>query len=100
MQSLLTPTIVIPIENYAIFSFLNISIRTLMPLFLSTPMHLGGLGFAPPSIGPWLALIGISDASLLRVSVVLRPSHAYVSDHVVTCTRKGNRLSCNHVCIA
>ncbi|KAG0709382.1 major facilitator superfamily domain-containing protein [Suillus ampliporus] len=61
MRSLLTPTIIIPIANYTILCFLDISLRTLMPLFLSTPMHLGGLGLSPSSIGPWLALIGISD---------------------------------------
>ncbi|KAG0709385.1 major facilitator superfamily domain-containing protein [Suillus ampliporus] len=61
MRALLTPTIIIPIANYTILCFLDISLRTLMPLFLSTPMHLGGLGFSPSSIGPWLALFGISD---------------------------------------
>ncbi|KAG0707245.1 MFS general substrate transporter [Suillus ampliporus] len=61
IRSLLTPTVVIPIANYAILSLLNIALRTLMPLFLSTPPHLGGLGLAPSSIGPWLAIIGISD---------------------------------------
>ncbi|KAG1740051.1 MFS general substrate transporter [Suillus lakei] len=59
MRSLLTPTIVIPIANYTMVSILDISLRTLMPLFFSTPMYLGGLGLAPSSIGLWLALFGI-----------------------------------------
>ncbi|KAG0709379.1 MFS general substrate transporter [Suillus ampliporus] len=61
MRSLLTPAIVIPIANYSMLSLLDISLRTLMPLFFSTPMYLGGLGFSPSSIGPWLALFGIAD---------------------------------------
>ncbi|KAG1740054.1 MFS general substrate transporter [Suillus lakei] len=64
MRSLLTPTIVIPIANYAMLSILDISLRTLMPLFFSTPMYLGGLGLAPSSIGLWLALFGIADGLL------------------------------------
>jgi MFS family permease len=64
MRSLLTPTIVIPIANYAMLSILDISFRTLTPLFLSTPMYLGGLDLAPSSIGLWLALLGIVDGLL------------------------------------
>ncbi|KAG1738443.1 major facilitator superfamily domain-containing protein [Suillus paluster] len=64
MRSLLTPTIVIPIANFALLAFLDISLRTLMPLFFSMPMHLGGLGFSPSSIGSWLALLGIADCVL------------------------------------
>jgi hypothetical protein len=64
MRSLLTPTIVIPIANYAMLSILDISFRTLTPLFLSTPMYLGGLDLAPSSIGLWLALLGVVDGLL------------------------------------
>ncbi|KAG2338606.1 MFS general substrate transporter [Suillus weaverae] len=64
MRSLLTPTIVIPIANYAMLSILDISFRTLTPLFCSTPMYLGGLGLTPSSIGLWLALLGIADGLL------------------------------------
>ncbi|KAG2070411.1 MFS general substrate transporter [Suillus decipiens] len=61
LRSLLTPTVVIPIANYAVFAFLDISRRALVPLFFSTPIYLGGLGFNPSSIGSWLALFGIMD---------------------------------------
>ncbi|KAG1748658.1 major facilitator superfamily domain-containing protein [Suillus lakei] len=61
LRSLLTPTVVIPIANYAMLAFLDVSFRALLPLFFSTPTYLGGLGFAPSSIGPWLALFGIMD---------------------------------------
>lgn len=61
LRSLLTPTVVTPIVNYAMFAFLDISRRALVPLFYSTPIYLGGLGFDPSSIGWWLALFGIMD---------------------------------------
>ncbi|KAG1746346.1 major facilitator superfamily domain-containing protein [Suillus lakei] len=61
LRPLLTPTVVIPIANYAMLAFLDNSFRVLLPLYFSTPTYLGGLGFAPSSIGSWLALFGIVD---------------------------------------
>ncbi|KAG2151375.1 MFS general substrate transporter [Suillus clintonianus] len=61
LRSLLTPAVVIPIANYAMLAFLDVSWRVLLPLYLSTPTYLGGLGFDPASIGSWLALFGIVD---------------------------------------
>ncbi|OJA08648.1 hypothetical protein AZE42_05276 [Rhizopogon vesiculosus] len=61
LRSLLTPSIVIPIANYALLAFLDISLRALLPLFFSTPTYLGGLGFTPSSIGSWLAMFGVAD---------------------------------------
>lgn len=61
LRSLLTPSVVIPIANYAVLAFLDVSFRVLMPLFFSTPTYLGGLGFNPATIGSWMALFGIVD---------------------------------------
>ncbi|KAG2034001.1 major facilitator superfamily domain-containing protein [Suillus americanus] len=61
LQSLLTPTVVVPIANYAMLASLDVSFGALLPLFLSTPTYLGGLGFTPSSIGSWLAFFGIVD---------------------------------------
>jgi MFS family permease len=61
LRSLLTPSVVIPIANYAMLAFLDVSFRVLMPLFFSTPTYLGGLGFDPATIGSWMALFGIVD---------------------------------------
>jgi hypothetical protein len=61
LWSLFTPVIVIPNANYAMLSFLDVSFRALIPLFLSTPIHLGGMGLTPSSIGLWLAFCGIVD---------------------------------------
>ncbi|KAG2155855.1 MFS general substrate transporter [Suillus bovinus] len=61
LRSLLMPSVVIPIANFAVTAFLDIGFRVLMPLFFSTPTYLGGLGFDPATIGSWLALFGIVD---------------------------------------
>ncbi|KIK45637.1 hypothetical protein CY34DRAFT_509579 [Suillus luteus UH-Slu-Lm8-n1] len=61
LWSLFTPVIVIPNANYAMLSFLDVSFRALIPLFLSTPIHLGGMGLTPSSIGLWLAFCGTVD---------------------------------------
>jgi len=61
LWSLLTPTIVIPIANYSMLALLETAFKALLSLFLSTPIHLGGLGFTPSSIGSWLAFCGMAD---------------------------------------
>ncbi|KAG1721416.1 major facilitator superfamily domain-containing protein [Suillus lakei] len=63
LRSLLTPAVVIPIANYAMLAFLDVSLIVLLPLFFSTPTYLGGLGFGPASIGSCMALFGIIDAT-------------------------------------
>ena len=64
LRSLLTPSIVLPIVNYALLAFLDIALVTLLPLFFSTPTYLGGLGFTPSTIGSWLATFAVINGSL------------------------------------
>jgi hypothetical protein len=59
LRSLLTRSVVITIANLTMLAFLGISLMALLPLFLSTPIDLGGVGFTPSSIGSCLALFGI-----------------------------------------
>ncbi|KAJ8597367.1 hypothetical protein M405DRAFT_928127 [Rhizopogon salebrosus TDB-379] len=59
LRSLLTPAIVIPIANYTVMMFLDSSLKALLPLFLSTPIYLGGLGLTPYSIGTWLGFSAV-----------------------------------------
>ncbi|KAG0709378.1 major facilitator superfamily domain-containing protein [Suillus ampliporus] len=61
IRSLLTPTVIIPIANFTMLAFLDLALRTVMPLFFSTPMYLSGLGLAPSSIGSWMALFGFVE---------------------------------------
>ena len=59
LRSLLTPRVLVAAGNYASVSLLDIAFRAIQPVFLSTPIHLGGLGLSPPSIGSLLSIQGI-----------------------------------------
>lgn len=50
--------------NYASLSLVDISFRAIQPLFFSTPIHLGGLGLPPPTIGTILSCFGILNGLL------------------------------------
>lgn len=58
-RSILTRPVIIAAGNYAFLSLMDIAFRAIQPLFFSTPIHLGGLGLAPPAIGNLLAIFGI-----------------------------------------
>ncbi|KAJ8688846.1 hypothetical protein PTI98_013591 [Pleurotus ostreatus] len=59
LRKILTQRVVIASANYAILAFLDISFRAIQPLFLSTPIALGGLGLPSPAIGRILAVFGV-----------------------------------------
>ncbi|KAI9513009.1 MFS general substrate transporter [Russula earlei] len=59
LSQLMTRRVLLSVINYATLSLVDISYRAIQPLFFSTPIHNGGLGLAPPSIGKILAFSGI-----------------------------------------
>jgi hypothetical protein len=59
LRSLLTPRVLIAAGNYASLSLVDIAFRAIQPVFLSTPINLGGLGLPAPSIGTLLSGQGI-----------------------------------------
>ena len=59
LRALLTRRVIIAAGNYASLSLVDISFRAIQPLFLSTPIHLGGLGLPPATIGKLLSIYGI-----------------------------------------
>ena len=59
LRSLLTPRVLIASGNYATISLVDIAFRAIQPVFLSTPIHLGGLGLSTPSIGILLSIAGV-----------------------------------------
>lgn len=63
LRSLLTPQVVIAAANYASLALVDIAFRAIQPLFLSTPIHLGGLGLSPPTIGKLLSIYGILNGA-------------------------------------
>jgi hypothetical protein len=59
LRSLLTYQVVIAAANYASLSLVDITFRAIHPVFLATPIEMGGLGLAPPTIGKLLSVLGI-----------------------------------------
>ncbi|KAI6045952.1 MFS general substrate transporter [Pisolithus marmoratus] len=50
------------IANYGILAMVEICMFVLLPLFLSTPIELGGLGQTPAMIGLWMSGYGIVNS--------------------------------------
>ena len=59
IRALFTGRVMVAIGNYVTAALLEIIFRVIMPLFLSTPIALGGLGLPPPVIGYILAAFGM-----------------------------------------
>ncbi|XP_006462217.1 hypothetical protein AGABI2DRAFT_186233 [Agaricus bisporus var. bisporus H97] len=59
LKSLLVTRVVVAGFNYVFLSLVDISFRVVQPLFLSTPIALGGLGLPPSTIGSILSFFGI-----------------------------------------
>ncbi|KAJ2924858.1 hypothetical protein H1R20_g12247, partial [Candolleomyces eurysporus] len=59
LRSLLTPRVTVAATNYAFLSLVDIAFRAIQPVFLSTPIELGGLGLSPARIGSVLSMFGI-----------------------------------------
>ena len=49
------------IANYGALALADIAFIAFLPLFLSTPIHLGGLGLSPAQIGVILGSLGVLD---------------------------------------
>ena len=56
---MLTPRVLLSISNYAVLAIVEIAYLALQPLFLATPIELGGLGLPPPTIGIILGTFGV-----------------------------------------
>ncbi|KAF5342128.1 hypothetical protein D9611_001435 [Ephemerocybe angulata] len=59
IRKILTRRVAIAAANYAFLSLVDIAYRAIQPVFLSTPIELGGLGLPPPLIGNILSVFGI-----------------------------------------
>ena len=59
-ELLTTVPVLMATGSYASFAVLEISFRTMFPVYLATPVEMGGLGLDPPVMGIILAAVGIS----------------------------------------
>lgn len=51
--------VIVSSATYAFLALIEIAYRALQPVFLSTPVELGGLGLDPPVIGTIMSLFGV-----------------------------------------
>ncbi|RDX43402.1 MFS general substrate transporter [Lentinus brumalis] len=61
LRSVLTRPVLVSVANYGVLALIEIAFLALLPLFLSTPIALGGLGLSPPTIGLILGCLGLLD---------------------------------------
>ncbi|KIK98035.1 hypothetical protein PAXRUDRAFT_824362 [Paxillus rubicundulus Ve08.2h10] len=61
LKSLFVPKVLVPIACYGSLAVLEIAVYALQPLFYSTPIEDGGLGFTPATIGFWMSCLGIAN---------------------------------------
>ncbi|EMD34106.1 hypothetical protein CERSUDRAFT_86859 [Gelatoporia subvermispora B] len=64
LKALLIPRVLIAAGNYASLAIVDIALRSVLPVFYSTPIHLGGLGLPPQTIGMILSSYGILNGLL------------------------------------
>ncbi|EIN04049.1 MFS general substrate transporter [Punctularia strigosozonata HHB-11173 SS5] len=61
LRALLTRPVVVSVLNYGLLATLDIAYCALQPLFLSTPVSAGGLGFSPRAIGLIMGAFGLAN---------------------------------------
>ncbi|KAF8875919.1 major facilitator superfamily transporter, partial [Infundibulicybe gibba] len=61
LRDLLVYPVIISISNHMALAFLNIMLNALLPLFFAMPIHIGGLGFKPSTIGYILGSFGVGN---------------------------------------
>ncbi|KAI0078782.1 member of major facilitator superfamily multidrug-resistance, DHA1 sub-family [Panus rudis PR-1116 ss-1] len=59
LRELLVPRVLISAFNYACLALVDITLRSIQPVFFSTPIELGGLGLPPYKIGRILSVFGV-----------------------------------------
>ncbi|KAI0752769.1 MFS general substrate transporter [Daedaleopsis nitida] len=64
LRSIFTRPVLLSIANYGALAFSDIAFFALVPLFLATPIALGGLGLSPSTIGIILGTLGLTNGVL------------------------------------
>ncbi|KAF8875792.1 major facilitator superfamily domain-containing protein [Infundibulicybe gibba] len=71
LRDLLVYPVIISISNYMALAFLRAMFDALLPLFLAMPIHIGGLGFKPSTIGYIMGYSGINLVVWFIIVVLL-----------------------------
>ena len=60
-RELLVAPVLVAAGSYASFALIDMAFRTVLPVYLSTPITVGGLGLDPSAIGTILAVVGTGN---------------------------------------
>ena len=63
LRNLLTRDVIVASASYSLLALVDISFCILLPVFLSTPVGVGGLGLNPPAIGTIMSVSGILNGA-------------------------------------
>ena len=61
-REILTGPVLVATGSYASLAMMTTSFRSMFPVYLATPMKMGGLGLDPSHIGTLLAAMGLSSS--------------------------------------
>lgn len=59
LRGLMTRRVAVAASNYAALSLIDIAFRAIQPVFMATPIELGGLGLSTARIGNLLSIFGV-----------------------------------------
>lgn len=63
LRAMLTPKVLTVAASYVTMALLYMAFSSVLPIFYSTPIELGGLSLDPPHIGAILALSGVAHGT-------------------------------------
>ena len=64
LKAILTEPVILSTSCHIWLSFVDMAFRALQPLFYATPIHLGGLGMSPATIGLFLGGFGLLNGTV------------------------------------
>lgn len=84
LRALLTRRVMVAAFNYAVLALVDITLRSLQPVFFSTPIELGGLGLPPYMIGRVLSIYGLVNG-MVQIFCFAKIHNRYGTKRVYVC---------------
>jgi len=81
LRQLMTRKVLVAASNYATLALVDISRSAIQPVFLATPIELGGLGLPPSRIGNLLSIFGVLNG-IIQV-FFFAPLHDYLGSKLL-----------------
>ncbi|KAJ7209782.1 member of major facilitator superfamily multidrug-resistance, DHA1 sub-family [Mycena pura] len=81
LRGLMTRKVVVAASSYAVLALVDIARSAIQPVFLATPIELGGLGLPPSRIGNLLSIFGVLNG-IIQV-FFFAPLHDYLGSKLL-----------------